>query len=592
MRPTSTRPYWGANFQALSLFRIGFGAYLIGEFFVNDFNYLRDFYGADGILPAWVLVANGKSNFPNFVVPLLTVLEQSPAIALVQTAYPIFLVGLLIGYKTRVCNAVAFAVKAYFSARNPYVLSGAESLSCLLLLWSLFLPLDRYWSVDAALNPDDRERPWPFLPFLAMRLQIASLYVFAALFKLQGGPWRDGSALAWALSDNAYGGTFVGLFLVDRLSPLLYLTTFAISIFQLSFPLLVYCPWYNDATRAFALAGTAAMHIAFIFCLNVGGFPYLCLAMLFLLVPDSWIDALLQGRRARLQRVAIYYEPACGFCERISLLLREFLLSPTAAVLPATADSRAMQLLTEHRSWVIRGSDGSWHLKWRALAYLLKQNPALATFGRLSDMRYFRQAAEKLYDAIGRKRRQLGPVAKTLLPIRRQRTLPRLAVVLCGVLAVLALLGNIGTIVEPWLGKSTALEKLTAWAQVKQRWNLFAPVPTHLRREYRINATLEGGPPIDLMRLLRVPLIQATADGRLVEFPNHRWLKYFSRSEGFSEGDWTALGAYLCRRLKEVSMRPVVIKSVEVGTSVEPLPNTTTGTLTSVHRSFDCGLTM
>jgi len=31
------------------------------------------------------------------------------------------------------------------------------------------------------------------------------------------------------------------------------------------------------------------MHLAFIVCLNVGGFPYLCLIMLLLLVPDAWI---------------------------------------------------------------------------------------------------------------------------------------------------------------------------------------------------------------------------------------------------------------------------------------------------------------
>src|SRR5262249_58336021 len=119
---------------------------------------------------------------------------------------------------------------------------------------------------------------------------------------------------------------------------------------------LIYSPWCHDLTRGFALSGFAAMHLSFIVLLNIGGFPFICLAVLILLVPDRWWDRLLEERRARLAKVAIFYEPDCGFCERVSLLLREFLLSPTATVAPASVDPEALRLLTAHNSWVVRGA--------------------------------------------------------------------------------------------------------------------------------------------------------------------------------------------------------------------------------------------
>ena len=88
-------------------------------------------------------------------------------------------------------------LNSYLYWRNVYVVSGAEDLARLLLIWCLFLPLNRYWSVDAALDPQSRERPYPVLPFVALRLQIVSLYVFSGLFKLAGARWLDAPPSPW-----------------------------------------------------------------------------------------------------------------------------------------------------------------------------------------------------------------------------------------------------------------------------------------------------------------------------------------------------------------------------------------------------------
>jgi len=173
-----------------------------------------------------------------------------------------------------------------------------------LLLWSLFLPLNRYWSVDAALDRESPGRPYPMLPFLALRLQVSSLYFFSALFKLEGEPWRSGYALGWALQDTFFGARPAGLYFVHEFPSVLYIVNYLVIAFQIAFPYLIYCPWGNDWTRAFALAGSIAMHVSFLVFLSIGGFPYLCLIMLLVLVPDQWIDRLFSATRPRLARVS------------------------------------------------------------------------------------------------------------------------------------------------------------------------------------------------------------------------------------------------------------------------------------------------
>src|SRR5262249_28602399 len=119
-------------------------------------------------------------------VAISRVLEALKLPLIVPYLYPIALVAFGAGYRTRWSNAIVFVLNSTLFWRNPYILSGAEDLARLLLLWCLFLPMSRYWSVDAALDPQPRERPWPTLPFVALRLPITSVYFFAGIFKLAG----------------------------------------------------------------------------------------------------------------------------------------------------------------------------------------------------------------------------------------------------------------------------------------------------------------------------------------------------------------------------------------------------------------------
>jgi hypothetical protein len=223
-----------ADLQSLGVFRICFSSYLLLDFFINILPYFRDFYTDAGVLPLSALP-------PGTLLPIADALRALPPDALIAAIYPLSLISFGLGFKTRPANAVAFAANSYLLWRNPLIKSGAEDLAHLLLLWCLFLPTDRFWSVSAALTCPSQPCRYSSVPFVAMRLQIASLYVFSATFKLMGAPWREGTALGAILKDNVFGGTPL-----SGLPPgSLIAANYLVIAFQLMFPLLVYSPWRN-----------------------------------------------------------------------------------------------------------------------------------------------------------------------------------------------------------------------------------------------------------------------------------------------------------------------------------------------------------
>ncbi|MGQ0676638.1 MAG: hypothetical protein ACT4N4_11210, partial [Rhodospirillales bacterium] len=246
------------------------------------------------------------------------------------------------------------------------------------------------------------------------------------------------------------------------------------------------------------------------------------------------------------------------FCHRVCLVLREFLLVPQAAVLPADRDTEALRLLKQHNSWVVRGADGATRLKWRAMAYLLRQCPVTAPMGWLTDLPALRPAMAQFYDCIGANRHRLGAPARAALPLRAEPPLAMPAQALCAALMALALIGNLGSVHLPTFGGGSAApdapepyNRVLAALQVAQRWDLFAPMPVFSQQHFGIAAILADGTRVDLMRALPRPPVRHAANGYSVTFANGRWLRYFSRMDHFDPAQWIALGRYFCRQARE-----------------------------------------
>ena len=114
----------------------------------------------------------------------------------------------------------------------------------------------------------------------------------------------------------------------------------------------------------------------------------------------SW----LAKRHARLARIRIFYEPDCGFCLRTAKIFRKLCLVPETVILPSNREPEADRLLKQNNSWVVYDPDGHVWMHWRAVAYVLKQNPFTWTIGFITDVPFLRPLMKKFYDWIGARR--------------------------------------------------------------------------------------------------------------------------------------------------------------------------------------------
>src|ERR1051325_9200121 len=147
--------------QSLNLFRIIFGIYLAAEFFVETYPWYGDLYGPAGILPLPTLFTHATYPALQVTFPLLSVFDALRISSLVPALYAVALFGFVIGFRTRWSNAIVFVLHTYLYWRNSFIRSGADDLAHFLLLWCLFLPMNRCWSFDSALDPQLSDRPYP-----------------------------------------------------------------------------------------------------------------------------------------------------------------------------------------------------------------------------------------------------------------------------------------------------------------------------------------------------------------------------------------------------------------------------------------------
>lgn len=162
----------------------------------------------------------------------------------------------LLGWHTRLMAVLFAFVVAGFHMRSTVASSGFELLSLLFANYLVLCASGRRWSLDA--RRAARATPAPVTPYEELRrrvvtvlhnagmaliaFQVMVVYGTAALYKLRGETWRDGSALHYALRLDDFAtfpeisGWLAGQGNVPAL--LAYVTVAS----QLLFPVLVFVP--------------------------------------------------------------------------------------------------------------------------------------------------------------------------------------------------------------------------------------------------------------------------------------------------------------------------------------------------------------
>src|SRR5262245_58162195 len=306
----------------------------------------------------------------------------------------------LIGWRTRLFHVLSFVMTTSLHNRMLFAENWGGVAIGALMIWTVFLPTGRRFSVDAVLasmrarrgeTPDDLARGLPepdntparSLAVLALLIQIAIIYWFNYVHK-SGQTWKDGTAVYYVLHQERII-TWLGLQIREHLP---YWVTKLLSrgtlVVEAAVPFLVLTPIFWRWTRPLALVLLVGLHTSIASMVNLGIFSAAMIAYdPFLIDRVHWE---LLGRmvpRKRRARV-VFYDVDCGVCfflarvmARLDVHRRLRMVSNRdAAALPADVDRELLD-----RTVLVIDPDAPKRRWTRADAYY--QILAALPFGRL-----------------------------------------------------------------------------------------------------------------------------------------------------------------------------------------------------------------
>lgn len=166
--------------------------------------HLPELYGNFGLVQ-WVITDVGAGDYAPSLGTLG--LQLAPlGINTMTTMYAVFvlyavgLVGLLVGYRTRVFAVLAWFTHGLTSANAYLSLYGVDSILHVLFFYLVFIPSAGRWSLDARAGrvltgPSSTAR----VALRTLQLHLCFIYLDTGLAKAQGPQWWNGEALWRAL---------------------------------------------------------------------------------------------------------------------------------------------------------------------------------------------------------------------------------------------------------------------------------------------------------------------------------------------------------------------------------------------------------
>ncbi|MEN9581578.1 MAG: hypothetical protein RJA70_4587 [Pseudomonadota bacterium] len=285
-------------------------------------------YSNAGLLPNHTaLWSPGRSYHFSFLWGASEPSEAAALMLLIAVAYA----GLLVGYRTRLCQVLSTLGLLSLQVRTDILSNGGDFVLAILCVWTAFLPMGRRFSVDAVLacrgggtEPELGsakaaraldQAPVQSLAVLALYLQIAVIYFFNAATKT-GVTWRDGSAIHyfWHQVRMLTPGGLWARETLGWASPML---SWATLVLEWALPALVLSPWGKPWTRRLAVAFVVLLHGGITAVMNIGVFTPAMLAFSALLIVAADWDSL-EAWAGKRHRCTLTFDPSDPFARALS----------------------------------------------------------------------------------------------------------------------------------------------------------------------------------------------------------------------------------------------------------------------------------
>ncbi len=489
------------DYRSLALYRA-----LIGVILLVDSIYrmtdLTSFYTDIGLVPRnlflneltmpWsfsILLANGSTIFAAifFIINCL------------------FAVMIMLGYKTRWAMIGAYIFNVSIHNRNWLINNGGDDILRALLLISIFLPLNKFFSIDSALERKKEiphEEEWFSTWGLTFFLQVFCIYFVSYLLK-DHAIWRvDFTALFFASRLDIFAtgfGTWIRQFtglqkvmtivtiLLEWGAPLLLIGSAAFGRF-----------WWM--VRMFVVLSMIGLHLGIILTMWIGVFPYTCIVMWLIFLPGPFWDRLIgHFRKKGYGNLTIYFDGECRFCEKSARIIREFFLLPEAKVEIAQDHAAIYKLMQKNNSWVVEDQQGEKHFHENGFIAILKQSPfhriLLPIFSPLKSLMH------PIYVWVAGHRPLMSHFSQFLNFTEHKKTF-RSSIwffeIAGGVLFLTVLMWNLTTI-KRWNIQAPFFQTISRNLHIYQEWNMFAPFPKLDNIWVEVPAVLTDNSEIDLI---------------------------------------------------------------------------------------------
>ena len=267
--------------RVYTVFRIVLSIVLLVHLLVLGRDWIR-WFGEDGVLPLEV----SRGLIDEDTVTLFQWIPGDTRTLWIVYGIILFqVVALGLGWFTRFQTVSLFVWMVSLHHRNNLLWEGEDVLLRIILFLAIFMPLGAVGSVDAFLrgrrNRGGEERGTsPFVsawPLRVLQVELSLLYFSAAIGKLQGRTWQDGSALHYVLRLDEFSGDRLPIphFLLASPGICQWLTWVAVAIEVL----LIFGVWLPSIRRQCVLVGVG-FHLLLELTMNLFLFQWLMILVL------------------------------------------------------------------------------------------------------------------------------------------------------------------------------------------------------------------------------------------------------------------------------------------------------------------------
>ena len=442
---------------------------------------------------------------------------------------------LLVGYRTRVANFVAWMFAISLQARMPMVLQAGDVLLRVLLFWAMFLPLNAKWSVDAALGQLKQKVPVRILTWgtFALLAQVVGVYWYSIFWKTGKEWWGEGSAVYFALHIDHFA-TPLAVALRENFFVTQLFTWSTLVVESVVVGVGAFCPW--GPARFLACITVMGMHIGFILTMKIGLFWAISSCCWIPFLPPWFWDksaAILAKRTAKIRSITLR---VLAGDNRIKLLkvLRHMLMLDGKVELemvdPATGGMPA------GRRWVAV-VDGQPLVREAAVGALFKFSPLFFIVSFMGPLLYFIYSmVDTVIVGINRVFRR--PARAGILGDCLTGSMPKVRISMKQSIVGSLVVAFLTAYVVWWnlaAYKKTKLPmdrdyKVLAWTlRLDQKWNMFAPFPMKGDGWFIVPGLLHDGTQTNVWEVIDGQTTPVTFEKPAMVsemYPSQRWRKY------------------------------------------------------------------